>query len=417
MVNETLKQIRVNVLGFSVEEMARKLNMSVSEYERMENERPIPSLILVKVAQAVGMPIEDLLNVQKEEIKFDIKDEWISIYDIERNLSKFLIANREYIDSEPLLGLLKNMVRKPKVAFVGRSDVGKSTLINTLLGNDALPVSWTPTTSIIVYVKHIQDKPSYIDDNVLIFHAGEENELWDDAKLQEREYTESFLSASGDYSLLLDYGARQGRKFEDTNAASAVVFVDSDILKNCDLVDLPGYGTGDREMDDSLLAKMKGADILVYMSLANAFMSENHSYGAAACRHCYGLFEKKSGNMVAAATFSNARRWIKAGCEVRSFEWVRYACSSGMRVAGGMGKVLNRFILDILPDDVMSYADLEWSDGAVYRQLGFVEDGFKSPVLFSVDPHTWQRRPVRDRVDCSALYYMNAGSLKYRFMV
>ena len=42
MVNETLKQIRVNVLGFSVEEMARKLNMSVSEYERMENERPIP---------------------------------------------------------------------------------------------------------------------------------------------------------------------------------------------------------------------------------------------------------------------------------------------------------------------------------------------------------------------------------------
>lgn len=123
MVNETLKQIRVNVLGFSVEEMARKLNMSVSEYERMENERPIPSLILVKVAQAVGMPIEDLLNVQKEEIKFDIKDEWISIYDIERNLSKFLIANREYIDSEPLLGLLKNMVRKPKVAFVGRSDV------------------------------------------------------------------------------------------------------------------------------------------------------------------------------------------------------------------------------------------------------------------------------------------------------
>lgn len=272
MVNETLKQIRVNVLGFSVEEMARKLNMSVSEYERMENERPIPSLILVKVAQAVGMPIEDLLNVQKEEIKFDIKDEWISIYDIERNLSKFLIANREYIDSEPLLGLLKNMVRKPKVAFVGRSDVGKSALINTLLGNDALPVSWTPTTSIIVYVKHIQDKPSYIDDNVLIFHAGEENELWDDAKLQEREYTESFLIASGDYSLLLDYGARQGRKFEDTNAASAVVFVDSDILKNCDLVDLPGYGTGDREMDDSLLAKMKGADILVYMSLANAFM-------------------------------------------------------------------------------------------------------------------------------------------------
>lgn len=151
--------------------------------------------------------------------------------------------------------------------------------------------------------------------------------------------------------------------------------------------------------------------------LANAFMSENHNYGAAVCRHCYGLFEKKSGDLVAAATFSNARRWIKSGQEVRSFEWVRYASASGVRVAGGMGKVLNRFILDILPDDVMSYADLEWSDGAVYRRLGFVEDGFRPPVLFSVDPQTWQRRPVKDgegRDNCSGLYYMNSGSLKYR---
>lgn len=50
------------------------------------------------------------------------------------------------------------------------------------------------------------------------------------------------------------------------------MFVDSDILNNCDLVDLPGYGTGDRKEDDSLLAKMKDIDILVYMSTAIQFM-------------------------------------------------------------------------------------------------------------------------------------------------
>lgn len=72
--------------------------------------------------------------------------------------------------------------------------------------------------------------------------------------------------------MLKEYGARQGSRFEETNAVSAVMFVDSDILNNCDLVDLPGYGTGDRKEDDSLLAKMKDIDILVYMSTAIQFM-------------------------------------------------------------------------------------------------------------------------------------------------
>lgn len=154
-----------------------------------------------------------------------------------------------------MLDILHKTVRKPRVAFVGRSDAGKSTLINTLLGSDTLPVSWTPTTSIIVYVKHIKDKPSYIKGNVAVFHADENYELWDDTRLNEREYTESYLITTGDYPLLKEYGARQGSRFEETNAVSAVMFVDSDILNNCDLVDLPGYGTGDRKEDDSLLAK------------------------------------------------------------------------------------------------------------------------------------------------------------------
>lgn len=272
MTNETLKQIRINALGFSVKEMAEKLNMPISEYEKIENERPISLDMLIKVGQSVGKPIGFLLNMQKEEIKFDVKDGWSSIYDVERKLSQFLITHRSSIDSDSLLDLLRKMIRKPRIAFVGHSDVGKSTLINALLGSETLPVSWTPTTSIIIYVKHIKDKPFYINGDVAIFHADENNELWDDTKLGEREYTESYLITTGDYSLLKDYGARQGSKFDDTNAVSAVVFVDSAILNNCDLVDLPGYGTGDREEDDSLLAKMKGIDILVYMSTATQFM-------------------------------------------------------------------------------------------------------------------------------------------------
>lgn len=157
---------------------------------------------------------------------------------------------------------------------------------------------------------------------------------------------------------------------------------------------------------------------------ANAFLMKNHNYGAANCRHCYGLAEASSGRIVAAATFSNARRWRKEGREIRSYEWVRYASETGTRIPGGMGKLLSAFIGDVRPDDIMSYADLEWSDGAVYRRLGFSEEGSKAPVLFCIDPCDWNRTPVK--MSCNGpeeeayrtreglLWYMNDGSLKYR---
>lgn len=166
---------------------------------------------------------------------------------------------------------------------------------------------------------------------------------------------------------------------------------------------------------------------------AGAFLSKTHSYGAASCRYCYGLRIKRvkgqyqskgtdgpqAGDLVAAAAFSNARRWIKGGREIRSYEWVRYASLPGLRIAGGMGKILRQFISDVDPDDVMSYADLEWSDGDVYRKLGFNEESIKTPVLFRIDRNSWTRTPVRESdpgemTDDSASYYRNQGSLKFR---
>ena len=77
----------------------------------------------------------------------------------------------------------------------------------------------------------------------------------------------------------------------------------------------------------------------------------------------------------AVATFSNARRWLKDGVKISSYEWVRYASLPELRVIGGMGKLLNAFIDDVGPDDIMSYADAAQQDGGeAYRRLGFVEE-------------------------------------------
>ena len=120
---------------------------------------------------------------------------------------------------------------------------------------------------------------------------------------------------------------------------------------------------------------------------AREFMDRCHRMGFTSGRYHYALFVKRrtgeseagleAGTMVAAASFSQARKWVKNGREVRSYEWVRYCSLPEVRVVGGMGKILDEFISCVRPDDVMTYSDPLWSDGDAYKALGFVPEGEK----------------------------------------
>ena len=174
------------------------------------------------------------------------------------------------------------------------------------------------------------------------------------------------------------------------------------------------------------------------------FLSKTHSYGYATCRYCYGLYLKRhtghiaamlesdsttvtpdqieAGALVAVACFSNARKWVKGEKAIRSYEWTRYASLPHLRVIGGMGRILKAFIKDVQPDDIMSYADLEWSEGKVYEQLGFTLEGFKSPVCFRIDTENWSRHVLggqKCQLPCQTeqsqiRFFQNFGSAKYR---
>ena len=111
---------------------------------------------------------------------------------------------------------------------------------------------------------------------------------------------------------------------------------------------------------------------------AAAFLDANHRMGSCYARYCYGLFVNRStgnaeaslapGTLVAVATFSNGRR-MRDGS--RSFEWIRYSSLAGFRVVGGMSRLLDAFVREVSPDDVMTYVDASTSDGAAYLDLGF----------------------------------------------
>ena len=177
--------------------------------------------------------------------------------------------------------------------------------------------------------------------------------------------------------------------------------------------------------------------------LVREFLQKYHSYSSAKCRYRYAL--EYEGEIVAVATFSEGRPMVRKIDSILqnvpkeeqenadiiifdSYEWVRYASLPGVRVVGGMGRLLNAFIeerytrlLPGTPLEVMTYSDSEWSGGEVYEKLGFKYAGERPPVEYHVHKQTFQRysqRLYEKQLQSGALpgdFYVirNLGSKKF----
>lgn len=155
---------------------------------------------------------------------------------------------------------------------------------------------------------------------------------------------------------------------------------------------------------------------------ARDFLEENHILGYSRAKYKYGLFN--GDKMVAVATFSASRPMMRDHGLVESFEWVRYASSGSLRIIGGMGKLLSFFARCVKPQEVMSYADAEWSEGGAYLSLGFEIAGKTTPVGFYVDKISYERFPMKKLLkdkkyrnqeldEDSAALLFNSGNFKF----
>jgi hypothetical protein len=110
---------------------------------------------------------------------------------------------------------------------------------------------------------------------------------------------------------------------------------------------------------------------------AKAFLEEHHRQQA--CKHelalgLYAADELKALMMFGKPRFDRAAQW----------ELLRF-CTAG-RVVGAASKLFKAFIRLKAPTDIISYANLLWSNGNVYERLGFSLTGITDPGYVWVSP-------------------------------
>ncbi|MCX3265530.1 hypothetical protein OQZ29_12285 [Pedobacter agri] len=138
------------------------------------------------------------------------------------------------------------------------------------------------------------------------------------------------------------------------------------------------------------------------------FLNENHLQAYVSCRYKLGLFEND--DLIAVATFSALRK-MSHSIDYKSAELIRFAVKSGYSVSGGLSKLLMYFFKQYKPNDIMTYADRDWSAGESYLTLGFDKTAVLAPHYFSLNEE--KERSVVKAHQPMQINVFNTGSLKF----
>jgi|GEM_PF-266479 len=130
-------------------------------------------------------------------------------------------------------------------------------------------------------------------------------------------------------------------------------------------------------------------------SIARSFHNQNHLLGGVGAKYNYALIDKAKNRILAVSSFSSPRVMDRGEGNVKSYEWIRHTTAIGVRVAGGMSKLLNKFVKDVSPQEVMTYCDAEWSRGDSYIALGFKKHSETGEQTFYIDKSTFERLSIK----------------------
>jgi hypothetical protein len=151
---------------------------------------------------------------------------------------------------------------------------------------------------------------------------------------------------------------------------------------------------------------------------AESFLNAHHLLGVAGSVSQYGLF--KNEELLAVATFSNGRKMRRLPDHLRSFELIRFCNKSGVTVSGGLTKLVQHFIREKNPGDIMTYVDAGYSSGESYLKAGFEKKDRSKGANYLVDMQSYERLPFdAEKANNKKRYYIykHQGNLKLVYTV
>lgn len=144
--------------------------------------------------------------------------------------------------------------------------------------------------------------------------------------------------------------------------------------------------------------------------IAYTFQVENHLFKPLMGKHSYGLYLEDK--LISVAVFSNARNMKQIRDGHKSYELLRFCHQKDHLVVGGLSKLLNSFIKDYQPDDIMTYIDRDWTSHSKLHHIGFVEKAnIEEQAFWVLGPN---RNPINKNELKELLTKQNKqGFLKY----
>ena len=224
-----------------------------------EENKSVISLIEEKRAQVHSF--RKMKQDQNEELLVEIIDDIIKEYD---NKADITIRN----------------IRKPVICAFGKSDTGKSTLINYLLNEEVAHADYNPLTSAVVYYHHVDEMPEYLtkkNGNAFVF--GKKQSSRKSVSFTHEDIFEptadKYLIASDSFdSIMKRFSTREGDNYvnQEFKVFEIDVFLENKVLKEMSFIDIPGFESDDKNDDIGLRLNNQDIDVVFYLSVADAFM-------------------------------------------------------------------------------------------------------------------------------------------------
>jgi len=111
--------------------------------------------------------------------------------------------------------------------------------------------------------------------------------------------------------------------------------------------------------------------------LVKEFLENNHLQGFVGSRIKIGLFYNDE--LISLMTFGSERKSMGSKSEEGIYEMLRFCNKLNTTVIGGADKLFKYFIKNLNPKEIISYSDRSWSQGDLYKTLGFEFVGKTQP--------------------------------------